>query len=46
MKNIKSKGYILVHEHLFNLYPYSKTEENTKYVLKLLDKDSIIEKDF
>ncbi|CAK7046705.1 hypothetical protein [uncultured Tissierella sp.] len=40
MKNIKSKGYILVHEHLFNLYPYSKTEENTKYALKLLDKVS------
>jgi phosphotriesterase-related protein len=36
--NTDSMGITLMHEHVFNLYPYYKEKENTEYVKKQIEK--------
>ena len=36
--NAEKMGITLMHEHVFNLYPYYKEKENTEYVKKQVEK--------
>ncbi|MDD2413264.1 MAG: hypothetical protein PHR79_10180 [Bacteroidales bacterium] len=36
--NTENMGITLMHEHVFNLYPYYKEKENTEYVKKQIEK--------
>lgn len=36
--NTEKMGITLMHEHVFNLYPYYKEKENTEYVRKQIEK--------